>query len=104
MPEDATHNERLGFTARYLCFDAISSETLTSQWMRTMVEAVAKAGVPWRGVLDYPCNFLAERDWSAKSVQLGEEGLNFGHWPCPVIPPEVPDMPRFWFITGLHKS
>jgi methyltransferase (TIGR00027 family) len=87
-----------------LCFDAINSETLTSQWTRPMIEAVAKAGVPWRGVLDYPCNFLAERGWSATLAQLGEEGLNFGRWPYPVIPIEVPDMPRFWFITAQRKS
>lgn len=65
---------------------------------------MTKAGVPWRGMLDYPCDFLAERGWNARLTQLGEEGLNFGRWPYPVIPLELPAMPRFWFITAQCKS
>jgi O-methyltransferase involved in polyketide biosynthesis len=94
----------LSAPASCLCFDAINSETLTSQWARPMIEVVAKAGVPWRGMLDYPCDFLAERGWSARLALLGEEGLDFGRWPYPVLALEVSDMPRFWFITALRET
>jgi methyltransferase (TIGR00027 family) len=81
----------------WLGFDAMNSEMLTSQWTRPLIEAMEKAGVPWRGALDDPKGFLAERGWRATLAQLGEEGLNFGRWSYPVFPLKV------FFVTFFSQ-
>jgi methyltransferase (TIGR00027 family) len=85
-------------------FDAINSEMLTSEWTRSWIEAIAKAGVPWQGVLDDPEKFMAERGWIATLHQAGDEDINHGRWPYPVMPLSIPNMPRDWFVTARKEQ
>ncbi len=88
----------------WIGFDAINSEMLTSEWTRPWIEAVAKAGVPRQGVLDEPEAFMAERGWLATLHQPGEEHVNYGRWPYPVMPLSMPNIPRYWFITAQREG
>lgn len=36
-------------------------------------------------------------------TQAGEPGANHGHWPYPVYPPNLPDIPHNWLVTA-HKE
>ncbi|HZR40972.1 MAG TPA: SAM-dependent methyltransferase [Ktedonobacteraceae bacterium] len=84
-------------------FDVMNSVFLTSQWTHSLIEAMEKAGVSWQGAMDDPQGLLAERGWKATVSQMGEDGLNFGRSPYPVLPPEIPGIPRYWLVTAQKQ-
>jgi methyltransferase (TIGR00027 family) len=90
----------LAAAGSWLGFDCINNAMLTSPWTREWLETLAKAGVPWIGTLDDPQAFLAGRGWQPTLTQAGENRANYGRWPYPVMPRELPDMPRDWFVTA----
>ena len=83
-----------------LGFDIPNTTTLTHAWTRTWVEMQAQFGVPFVGTMDDPREVLAQRGWTANPVQAGDKDANYGRWPYPTIPLEVPDVPRNWFVTA----
>jgi methyltransferase (TIGR00027 family) len=87
----------------WLGFDAINTHLLTSPWTRDWIAKRAEMGVPWLGTLDDPEGFLKQRGWDVTLTQAGEEGADFGRYPYPVIPPSLPNMPRYWFVTAQKK-
>jgi methyltransferase (TIGR00027 family) len=86
----------------YIGFDIINSITLTSPLMREWVQMQADAGAPWIGALDDPEGFLAARGWKATLVPPGAPEANHNRWPYPVIPAEIPGIPRLWFVVGRN--
>lgn len=87
-----------------LGFDIPNSTTLTHAWTRPWIEMQAKRGAPFLGTLDDPSQVLAARGWVARQVQAGDKDANFGRWPYPALPVEVPDIPRNWFVTAEKEQ
>ncbi len=83
-----------------LGFDIINSEMLRSPLTRDWVEMQAKSGAPWLGTMDDPVNFVGTRGWAAELSQAGAENAEYGRWPYPVIPVEMPSMPHNWYVTA----
>jgi len=77
---------------------------LTSPHTNSWIELLAREGAAWISSIDEPEAFLAERGWSARVVEPGEDGTHFGRWPFPVIPRLVPDVPRTFFVTALRSQ
>ena len=84
----------------WLGLDVFNHEMLTSPWTQSWRESLEKAGVPWLSGMDDPETFLAERGWTATVIQPGEEGANYGRWPYPVAPREMPGFPRSFLVTA----
>lgn len=97
--DDATAQSASG---SWIGFDAVNSEFLTSR-THIVIEAMERAGVPWQNAMDDPQGLLAEHGWRATVAQKGEDSLNFGRFPHPVLPPEVPGIPRYWMVTGQRQ-
>ena len=87
-----------------LGFDIVNSTMLTSPWTQAMVESLSKFGTPWIGTLDDPAAELAARGWQATLTQPGEAGANYGRWTYPVIPQNLPNMPRYWWVTAQKNG
>ncbi len=88
----------------WLGLDVFNHEMLTSPWTQSWRESIEKAGVPWLSGMDNPEALLAERGWTATVLQPGEEGANFGRWPYPVAPRDMPGFPRSFLVTAKkHK-
>ncbi|HTT00278.1 MAG TPA: SAM-dependent methyltransferase [Streptosporangiaceae bacterium] len=83
-----------------LGFDIVNTATFTHPLTRPWIDMQARLGAPWRGALDDPAGFLAGRGWEATLTQPGEPSANFGRWPFPILPRELPGMPRDWLVTA----
>jgi methyltransferase (TIGR00027 family) len=83
-----------------LGFDIPNTDSLTHAWTRPWIEMQARLGVPFLGTMDDPRAVLAARGWTAMPVQAGDKDANFGRWPYPTVPLEVPGVPRNWFVTA----
>lgn len=88
----------------WLGFDIPNSTTLTHAWTRNWVEMQGQRGAPFLGTMDDPAAVLSPRGWAATLVQAGDKDANFGRWPYPPVPLEIPDMPRNWFVTAERND
>ena len=75
-------------------FDLPNTITLTHAWTRAWVEMQAAQGAAFLGTMDDPRAMVAERGWTAAAVQAGDKDANYGRWPYPTIPIDVPDVPE----------
>ena len=67
-----------------------------------------QAALAWRGApglfgTDEPETLMVNHGWEADVRQPGEEGANFGRWPRPILPREVPALPR-GFLVRARRS
>lgn len=62
-----------------------------------------RRGAPGRFGTNYPEILMARHGWVVDVTQPGEDGANFGRWPRPMIPREVPGLPRS-FLVKTHKQ
>jgi methyltransferase (TIGR00027 family) len=94
IAESAAPGSRLGT-------DFVSKSFLRSPWMQSYLHWLAEQGAPWRFGSDRPEDFLAACGWRATAVrQPGEEGVGAGLLPWPVVPRQVPDIPRSFLVTA----
>lgn len=68
-----------------------------------MQAALARRGAPGRFGTNHPEKLMARHGFEADVTQPGEEGANFGRWPKPVLPRQVPSVPRS-FLVRAHRS
>jgi methyltransferase (TIGR00027 family) len=62
--------------------------------------ALARLGAPGRFGTNDPERLMARHGWEADVTQPGEEGANFGRWPRPMVPREVPGLPRSFLVRA----
>lgn len=86
----------------WLGCESKNSAMLTAPSTRPWIKALEVEGVPWISSMDDPEAFLAGYGWNATVVQPGEEGAHFGRWLFPVVPRQVPGIPRTFFVTALR--
>lgn len=80
--------------------DLISRAALDNPLSRPFLSALAEDGNPWLFGTDEPERLLEDTGWSPREVkQPGEEGADFGRWPYPVPPRQVPGVPRSFLFT-----
>lgn len=90
----------LSVPGSWLGFDIPNSATLVHAWTKPWIEMQAKLGVPFLGTMDDPRAVLAPRGWTTTQIQAGDREANYGRWPYPPLPLEVPDIPRHWLVMA----
>ncbi len=65
-----------------------------------MRAALARRGATGRFGTNAPEKLMANHGWKADVTQPGEEGANFGRWPPPMLPREIPGVPRSFLVTA----
>jgi len=65
-----------------------------------MRAALARRGAPGKFGTNDPERLMARHGWEADATQPGEEGANFGRWPRPIVPREVPGVPRSFLVKA----
>jgi methyltransferase (TIGR00027 family) len=68
-----------------------------------MQAALARRGAPGRFGTNDPETLMAHHGWEADVTQPGEEGANFGRWPRPMAPREVPGLPRSFLVKARRS-
>lgn len=68
-----------------------------------MQAALARRGAPGRFGTNHPEKLMARHGFEADVTQPGEEGANFGRWPKPVLPRQVPSVPRSFLVRARRS-
>jgi methyltransferase (TIGR00027 family) len=88
----------------WLGFDVVNHEMYTSQFSAQWLEMQRAAGAPWIGSMEDPAGFLTQHGWQATLTQAGQPDANYGRWPFPVYPTDMPGMPHNWFVTAHTRA
>ena len=68
-----------------------------------MRAALARRGAPGRFGTNDPETLMARHGWEADATQPGEEGANYGRWPRPMVPRELPGLPRSFLVKARRS-
>lgn len=85
--------------------DVISKAALENPLSRPFMKALEEDGNPWLFGTEEPEQLLTSCGWTVREVrQPGEDGADFGRWPYPVPPREVPRVPRSFLFTATRDE
>jgi methyltransferase (TIGR00027 family) len=93
----------LTVTGSLLGLDVMNRGLFFSPVAWPMQFALARRGAPGRFGTNDPETLMAHQGWEADVTQPGEEGANFGRWPRPMIPREVPGLPRSFLVRARRS-
>jgi methyltransferase (TIGR00027 family) len=82
--------------------DIVGRSFLESPFTRSYLQAMERAGAPWRFGTDEPEAFFAAHGWSATVALPGEPAVSFGRWPYGVFPRDAPDLPKIYLVTATR--
>lgn len=82
--------------------DVLSRTYFTSPWTRAALEALEREHAAWRFGTDDPEGFFAAAGWTATVLRPGDAGADFGRWPFPAFPRELPEVPQSFMITATR--
>jgi methyltransferase (TIGR00027 family) len=88
----------------WLGFDAVNTEMLVSTYTARYMQMLQNAGCPWKYGMDDPERLLAAHGWQAIVVMPGEPDANYGRWPYPLMPRDMPRVPRSVFVHATRIS
>lgn len=86
-----------------LGLDVLGQGFFRSPWTRTYLEALERAGAPWKFGTDDPEGLLSDAGWDATVVRPGEPSASFGRWRFPVPPRDVADVPTIFIATATRR-
>ena len=93
----------LATTGSLLGLDVMNRGLFFSPVAWPMQAALARRGAPGRFGTNDPETLMARHGWEADVTQPGEEGANFGRWPRPMVPRDVPSIPRSFLMRALRS-
>ncbi|PKU22088.1 class I SAM-dependent methyltransferase [Telmatospirillum siberiense] len=86
-----------------LITDMTSATLLRHPITQSFLNSLRNDGTPWLFGSDDPPAFLQSAGWTLTDLsQPGEPGAGEGRWSYPVLPRNVPGVPRNWLITGSN--
>jgi methyltransferase (TIGR00027 family) len=90
-------------TGSLLGLDVMNRGLFFSPVAWPMQLALARRGAPGRFGTNYPEALMARHGWEADVTQPGEERANFGRWPKPTVPRDVPGIPRSLLVKARRS-
>jgi methyltransferase (TIGR00027 family) len=84
-----------------LC-DLIGRSLLDSPWMRSWLDGLAAAGMPWQFGTEAPEDLLTPRGWDPTVALLSSTAAELGRWPFPDVPRDTPGIPQT-FLIHAHR-
>jgi methyltransferase (TIGR00027 family) len=108
LPRTAVHGllETIGAltaTGSLLGLDVMNRGLFFSLVAWPLQASLARLGAPGRFGTNDPERLMSRHGWEADVTQPGEEGANFGRWPRPMLPREVPGLPRSFLVRARRS-
>ena len=91
---------RAACPASWLGVDLAGTELLSSPYMKALLEMAERHGFPWRYGTSDPEGLLARHGWAPTVTMPGEPAANYGRWPYPPAPRNMPGIPRSYLVTA----
>jgi methyltransferase (TIGR00027 family) len=86
-----------------LGFDVMNQGLFFSPAAWPMHAALAQRGAPGRFGTNHPETLMARHGFEADVTQPGEADANFGRWPTPILPREVPGVPGSFLVRARRS-
>ncbi|MEV8603313.1 SAM-dependent methyltransferase [Streptomyces griseoviridis] len=109
LPEDAVRRLLTRIAAcsapgSEIAADLVNTAALTLPDMRPLLAVFEEWGTPWVSGSDEPEHLFDTCGYTVTARQPGDEGVDFGRWPDPVVPREVPGARRVFFVHGSLRA
>ncbi|MBI3224926.1 MAG: SAM-dependent methyltransferase [Mycolicibacterium cosmeticum] len=85
-----------------LLYDVVGQTLLDSPVMAGLLESMAAQGSPWLFGSDAPGELAERHDWAAVITDIAVPGNEWGRWFTPVVPMDVPGVPRGYFVVAVR--
>ena len=95
-----TQVKGLACEGSWIGMDLVNSEMLTSPYTAGYLKKLAELGCPWAFGVSDPVAFLAQYGWRGEWVSPGDPEANYGRWSFPVLPRDMPGLPRTFLVTA----
>lgn len=93
-----TRVDGLALHGSRVLFDVIGRSLLETPILKPTMDKMADLGAAWLYGNDRPESLLPS--WRVTLTQPSEPGNAWHRWPFPTIPPEVPNVPRSYFVIA----
>jgi O-methyltransferase involved in polyketide biosynthesis len=80
--------------------DFVNRDLLASPVMWPLLGTFSRRGAPGRFGTNDPEALFAEHGWEAEVIQPGESEADYGRWPYPVAPRQMPGVPRLFLVRA----
>jgi methyltransferase (TIGR00027 family) len=82
-----------------LC-NVIGRTLLEAPFLQSTQEFMRRLGAPWVFGTDAPAALVEGRGWTAVITDVAEPGTRWDRWEHPVVPMDVPGVPRGYFMVA----
>jgi methyltransferase (TIGR00027 family) len=83
-----------------LLYDVVGSRLMEQPFLQPTLEFMRRLGAPWTFSTDTPAALVEGRGWTATVTDVGEPGKRWNRWEHPVLPLDVPGVPRGYFVEA----
>jgi len=97
--------DRIGKVAAkgsWLGTDIVGTSLLKSDLMASMHTFMNKLGAPWGFSTDDPESLLEKHCWTPHCSCVGDPDANYGRWPFPPMPRDMPGVPRSYYCSSVR--
>jgi methyltransferase (TIGR00027 family) len=84
-----------------LLYDVVGTALLEAPFSAATLAYMEKLGAPWVFSSDTSAALVEDRGWTATVTDMAVPGSALGRWPHPLVPAEVPNAPRGYFVEAI---
>lgn len=96
--------DALSAPASVLLYEVVGQALLDSPTMAGLLESMAAQGSPWLFGSDTPGELAERHGWTAVVTDIAVPGNAWKRWFAPVVPMEVPGVPRGYFVEAVKSQ
>lgn len=109
LDESAVHTlferiDAISAPGSVLLYDVVGKTLLDNVMLTAVREQMAHNGAPWLFGTDEPGDLSARLGWSAVVTDVAEPGNRWNRWFAPVVPLDVPNVPRGYFVEAAKGA
>lgn len=90
----------LSVAGNVLLYNVIGTTLLEAPFLQSTQQFMRQLGAPWTFGTDAPAALVEDRGWTAVVTDVAEPGSRWNRWEHPVVPLDVPGVPRGYFVTA----
>lgn len=87
-----------------LFYNAIGQTLLDAPFLGSTQEFMRRLGAPWTFGTDAPAALVERHGWAAVVTDVAEPGARWHRWEHPVVPLDVPGVPRGYFVVATKAT
>lgn len=83
-----------------LLYNVVGKTMLEAPFLQPTRQFMQRLGAPWTFGTDTPAALVQGRGWTAVITDVAEAGRRWHRWEHPVVPVDVPGVPRGYFVVA----